>query len=210
MNIMKKIEFEYQEKYGDISKDEVTRFYQLMNSIKITNKYKCHINDIIKKRHDIKWKCIDFIIYLEPKATPRPRINRFTNSFYVQGSKDNRDIFNKFFINENIPMITTPCKFKCVSYLPIPKTMNPIETILAELGLIYPISKPDWDNLGKTYSDMIQNTLLLDDSLIIEGISKKFYSYKPRIEIHMEYMESFDSIYNEEKITKKIERKKKQ
>ena len=47
---------------------------------------------------------------------------------------------------------------------------------------------------------MIQNLLIYDDSLIVEGISKKFYSVKPRIEITLSYMEDFDSQFNKKKI----------
>ena len=83
--------------------------------------------------------------------------------------------------------------------------MRENEKILAEMGYIRPISKPDWDNVGKTYSDMIQGTLLFDDSLIIEGISRKFYSIKPRIEIKIEYMKKYDSLYNTNKMRKKVE-----
>ena len=82
--------------------------------------------------------------------------------------------------------------------------MNSVNKILAELGFIRPISKPDWDNLAKAYCDMIQGYLLEDDALIIEGISKKYYSIKPRVEITIEWMESFDCKYNEDKIINKI------
>ena len=81
--------------------------------------------------------------------------------------------------------------------------MNKVDTVLAELGWIRPITKPDWDNLGKTYSDMIQSTLLEDDSLIIEGTSKKYYSLKPRIEIHIEWADEHDCPYNYNKLRKK-------
>jgi len=81
--------------------------------------------------------------------------------------------------------------------------MKPAEQILAECGFIRPISKPDFDNLVKTYTDMIQDVLLLDDSLIIEGSSSKYYSWKPRIEFTIEYMVEHDSIYNKNKINKK-------
>ena len=53
---------------------------------------------------------------------------------------------------------------------------------------------------------MIQNTLIYDDSLIIEGISKKFYSIKPRIEITIKYMEDFDCLFNRKKIMSKIDK----
>ena len=65
------------------------------------------------------------------------------------------------------------------------------------------MSKPDWDNVGKAYCDMIQDILIYDDSLVVEGVSKKFYSVKPRIEITIEYMEDYDCEFNKKKITKK-------
>ena len=80
--------------------------------------------------------------------------------------------------------------------------MSLVNQVLAELGLIRPVKKPDFDNLAKTYSDMTQGVLLFDDALIIEGISRKWYSCKPRIEITFKYMEDFDSDYNKKKILK--------
>ena len=81
--------------------------------------------------------------------------------------------------------------------------MNQIEKVLAEIGLIRPISKPDWDNVGKAYCDMLQGLILYDDSLIVEGVSKKYYSMKPRIEITISYMKEHDSGYNRKKMKEK-------
>jgi hypothetical protein len=78
--------------------------------------------------------------------------------------------------------------------------MNRIDKILSELKLIRPMVKPDWDNAGKTYSDMIQKHLLLEDCLIIDGRTRKFYSIKPRIEINIKYMKKYDCKYNKKKI----------
>ena len=78
--------------------------------------------------------------------------------------------------------------------------MNIVDTILAELGLIKPITTPDWDNLGKTYSDMVQKHLLLNDSLITDGSVSKRYSLKPRIEITITYLLNYDCQYNKKVI----------
>jgi Holliday junction resolvase RusA-like endonuclease len=86
------------------------------------------------------------------------------------------------------------------TYHPVPSNMTRIEKILAELRLIYPISKPDFDNLAKTYADMVQKYLLLDDSLVIQAIQKKRYSCKPRIEIKFKFMTKYDCKYNKRKI----------
>ena len=206
---MKKIEYDYLDEYGEVPKNPVTRFFDHLKEINLSDDERNFLMDRVERNQKLKWKSISFVIYLVPKATPRPRFSRFSHSFYVSGAKDNRDLFMKYMKDLDVPMITTACKFHCTSYLPIPKTMSGIEKVLAELGLIYPIGKPDWDNLGKTYSDMIQGSLLFDDYLIIEGVSKKRYSAKPRIEITIEYMEEFDSIYNEKKILTKLEKGKK-
>ena len=200
---MKKIERDYNEIYGDIPTDDVDRFQYILNNMNLSKKSREMIFPSIRKILGIKWETFDFTVYLVPKATPRPRHNIKRNVFYVSGAKDNKDIFNKFFVKQDVPMITTPCKYTCITYYPIPSSMSKVEQILAEMGLIRPISKPDVDNVFKTYSDMVQGTLLFDDSLIVEGVSKKFYSFKPRIEIHIEYMSEHDSNYNNKKIFKK-------
>ena len=204
MKCLKKVEKEYIEVYGDIPKNDDERLGVLIKNTKFTNASRNEIFPLINKILNMKWKRVDLVIYLLPKATPRPRHNFKMNIFYVSGAKDNRDIFRKFLSKTDLEMITTACKFTCISYLPIPKSMSSIEKIIAEMGLIRPITKPDWDNLGKTYSDMIQEYLLFDDSLIIDGTSKKFYSSKPRIEIHIEYMDGYDCHYNEKLIRKKV------
>ena len=200
---MKKIEKEYQAEYGHIPKNKLTRLCQMMDSYsqkRRKNMDTTKLNRLI----NMEWETFELTIWLLPKATPRPRFNGKNNIFYVKGAKDNRDIFAKFVKDNDLPMITTPCNFYCTSYFPIPKSMSKDEQILAEMGYIRPITKPDWDNIGKTYSDMIQSDLLFDDSLIIKGVSEKYYSIKPRIEIKIEYMKKHDSIYNSNKMRKKV------
>lgn len=103
-------------------------------------------------------------------------------------------------------MIMTPMTMLIDVFLPIPSSMNEKESILAEMGYIRPISKPDFDNVAKTYSDMITGSLIYDDSLIIEGTSRKFYSLKPRIEITIRYMKEIDSLFNWRKIKSKLDK----
>lgn len=197
---MLKIEKEYNEKYGDIPSDNIERFNYLLNTINL-KRCKKNVTDEISRIMNVKWKKISYTIYLLPKATPRPRSGK-NGIFYVKGAKDNKKYFEKYLINQDIDIITTPAKFYCNSYFPIPSSMNSVEKVCAELGFIRPISKPDWDNVAKAYCDMCQGFLLYDDSLVIEGVSRKWYSVKPRIEIIIEYMEDHDSDFNKKKIKK--------
>lgn len=198
---MLKMEKDYEEKYGDITEDYEERINQLLTPIKTDSRRKLLQEEIFRIRN-VEWITKKFTIYLLPKATPRPRLGQ-RGVFYVKGAKDNKKLFKKFINDIDIDIITTPTKFTCKSYFPIPSSMNQIEKVLAEIGLIRPISKPDWDNVGKAYCDMLQGLILYDDSLIVEGVSKKYYSMKPRIEITISYMKEHDSGYNRKKMKEK-------
>lgn len=198
---MRKLEKEYVP-YFEIPEDFTDRIEYMLKESNL-HRQKTKVYDKLKSIFNIKWETLKYTIYLVPKATPRPRAGMH-GVFYVAGASENKSFFRRNFIkHEDITLITTPCKFRCKCFLPIPKSMNKVEKIIAEMGFIYPISKPDWDNLGKTYCDMIQDILLYDDSLIIEGTTIKRYSIKPRIEVEISYMEDFDSDFNRKKILKK-------
>lgn len=193
----------YEEKYGSIPKDPKECMDYLLSKMKMSDKKMQLLTNTITTIKKISWKELSFTIYLLPKATPRPRTTK-NGHFYVMGAGDNKKFFKEFISDQNVTIITTPIKFECRTYFPIPSSMNNIEKICAEMGLIRPISKPDWDNVAKTYCDMITNLLIYDDSLIIDGRCEKYYSVKPRIEIVIRYMEDFDSIFNKKKMLKNL------
>ena len=194
---------EYTDKYGDVSKDHLDRIYNFLADL--NDKQLITLREGIEKNKNTEWKQVSFIFYFIPKATPRARFTGFGKHFYVSDAMNNRRLMEDF-VKKNMSefkLITTACKFHCDCYFPIPKSMSKVEKVQAELRMINHLSKPDWDNLGKTYSDMIQNTIIMDDSLIIESNVRKFYSSKPRIELTIEYADRYDSKYNMKNITKR-------
>ena len=192
----------YQNKYGDISNNSKERFLQMLDDKQIKDK------DVKKLKERsfaitnlMKYNHLDFILYMEPEASPRPRMGKF-GSFYVRGAKHNTEFFEKAIdlLETKFEQIVTAAKLTLDIYVPIPKDMNRIEAVLAEVKLIRPLVRPDWDNFGKTYSDMIQSKLLAEDSLVVDGRVRKFYSMKPRIEFRITYQEFYDSAYNKKKV----------
>ncbi len=137
----------------------------------------------IQNNLDTVWKHNSFIFYFIPKATPRARYTGFGKHFYVSDAMNNQKLMMDFCKKhlQEFPLITTACRFYCDTYFPTPSTMSKEEKIRAELKLIRNMSKPDWDNIGKTYSDMVQNNIILDDSIIVDGRVSKYYSTKPRM-----------------------------
>jgi Holliday junction resolvase RusA-like endonuclease len=193
---------DYQKLYGHIPNDFYDRVLFLMNNMKLTKKeindLQMYIKNFINK---VKWERLEFIFYMVPGSTPRPRYSRFTKRFYVKGAHTDQVFFENFIEENNINVspITTGTRFFTDIYIPIPKTMSKLEQLFSELRLIRPLSYPDWDNTGKKYSDMISK-ILINDNLIIDGGVRKFYSSKPRVEIIIEYMTEFDSKFNKKKV----------
>jgi Holliday junction resolvase RusA-like endonuclease len=191
---------EYHQKYGSIPKNYMERLSWLYDDIGFTEKQLYTLIDKIDELATVQWDELRYIFYMMPKPTPRARSSSATNTFhfYVGGAKFNKDIMERF-MEEHSDMecvISTPTKLDTKVYMPTPKGMNTIEKMAAELELIHNINAPDWDNLGKTYSDMVQDVLISNDSIVSRGCIEKFYSILPRIEVTIRFMKSFDCKYN--------------
>lgn len=192
----------YYENYKDIPKDPVSRLNELIKSLSLKDRELIQIKHKINIARHNQWKKLNLVIFLVPKACPRPRFSKKTKRFYVFDAMDNSKLFKEFIdsLHENLGIIATSTKINIDAYMPIPNDMNRQDKVLAELKLIRPISAPDYDNITKTYCDMIQKHLLLNDSLVIEGRTRKFYSTKPRVELSISYLEKHDSSYNKRKV----------
>lgn len=189
---------EYYEKYGSIPKDYMERLSWLYSEIGFTQKQLLPLLDKIDELMNQEWNEVKYIFYITPKPTPRPRYSPNTFHFYVGGAKLNKEIMERF-VEEHSEMecvISTPCSLNTNVFMPTPKGMSIQEKVAAELGIVHNIIAPDWDNLGKTYSDMIQDVLISNDSLIFKGCIQKFYSVLPRVEVTIRFMKSYDCKYN--------------
>lgn len=193
---------EYENKYGNVPNDYYERFSYIISKMNLKIKDIDKIKKSIKRVLGIRYEELSFVFYFFPQATPRPRYSRFTKMFYIKNMMNYNEIFKEFIDScDDINFkIITPCELICKTYSPIPSGMNRVESILAELGLIRNVSKPDADNLLKTYSDMIQKHLVVDDALFYKMSLEKFYSFKPRIEITIRFMTDYDSKFNNKKI----------
>jgi Holliday junction resolvase RusA-like endonuclease len=202
---------EYENKYKDIPIDYRERLLWMYNKFNINQKKEM---EILNKRNEmlmsLYYTDICILLFEEPEGSPRPRfrlINRknfmneaianssFVHVYSISGAQDN--IFMKRLLNEDLiqlqHMIYTPCVVEFNTYSKTPSVYNAIDTYLAEIGLIRPITKPDWDNIGKKYSDMFNHNVWFDDTLVISGTVNKFYSVLPRIEIKIKYL---NMVYN--------------
>lgn len=186
---------EYEENFGHLPdrREELVKY--LIKHTKVTKEELCIA---IEKEKLIPWHEITVFLPVHPWATPRPKYLRSTGTCYVKGAKKHRKLIQKY-VNES-RIIYTKTHFTVKTYQETPKAVNKLERILYEMGIYQPLADPDWDNLGKTYSDMVQKVLLLNDNIIVDGHVEKYYSVKPRVEILIQYQESFDSKFNERRV----------
>lgn len=201
----------YREKYGNIPIDYEERLAWMYDAFHITEN---KANQILDARNQMfyfmYYKLFRIILFEEPEGTPRPRfrlINRqnfantainngsFVHVYSINAHEDN--VFMKRLIDEEIyelqDLIYQPCDVQYNVFFKTPSYYNTEQKILAEIGLDRPINKPDWDNIGKKYSDMYNGNVWVDDSCVVSGTVNKFYSILPRIEINLNFL---NCLYN--------------
>ena len=163
------------------------------------------------------------VLYEEPEGSPRPRA-RYVNKSnltsyaksdpgYIQvysltGASDRK--FMKRLIDDNDLMklnhlICTPCDVEYNTFSKTPSSYNTINTFLSEVGIIRPISKPDFDNMEKKYADMYNGNVWIDDALVQDAAIHKYYSILPRVEIRLKFLNLLYTKAQYEQIKKRVE-----
>lgn len=213
---------DYVEKFGHIPIDYRERLNWLYDELKITDR---QAFEILHKRdmmiESLSYIDTEIILFEVPEGSPRPRfrlVNRanlsnmamsnpnFVHVYSLTGKEDNvfmKRLMSQEDFNALDQMICTPCTIDIYAFMKTPSYYNREDTILAEIGLHRPISKPDWDNLGKKYSDMFNANMWLDDTLVVDGSIHRYYSVLPRIEIRLRYL---NMVYNKHQYNSIIHR----
>ena len=209
-----------------IPKDYQERINWIIDTYKISD---AKLKDIIDTKNKMLQQMyympeLFVVIYEIPEGSPRPRA-RFIKSkgnnilanvrsnpgfiqvYSITGAADKK-FMQEFKTNSDFDflesLIYTPCSVKYDAYFKTPSIFNSKEKMLAELGMIRPLSKPDFDNVEKKYSDMYTGNIWVDDSIVIESNFNKYYSELPRIEITLRYMNMLYNKYQYKSVSKRL------
>lgn len=209
-----------------IPKDYQERINWIIDTYKISD---AKLKDIIDTKNKMLQQMyympeLFVVIYEIPEGSPRPRArfikskgnnilaNARSNPGFIQvysitGAADKK-FMQEFKTNSDFyfleSLIYTPCSVKYDAYFKTPSIFNSKEKMLAELGMIRPLSKPDFDNVEKKYSDMYTGNIWVDDSIVIESNFNKYYSELPRIEITLRYMNMLYNKYQYKSASKRL------
>ena len=215
----------YESKYSEIPRDYIERLSWMYDKYHIT---KAKAEEILRAKYNILSSLyysddILVVLYEEPEGSPRPRA-RYVNKSnltsyaksdpgYIQvysltGASDRK--FMKRLIDDNDLMkldhlICTPCDVEYNTFSKTPSSYNTINTFLSEVGIIRPISKPDFDNMEKKYADMYNGNVWIDDALVQDAAIHKYYSILPRVEIRLKFLNLLYTKSQYEQIKKRVE-----
>lgn len=211
----------YDRLFNNIPKDYNERLEWLSNNLHLNS---VKMDTIIGKYNTMKerlyFKRFFIVLYEIPEGSPRPRfrlVNRknlrnmaianpnFIHVYSPVGAEDNKymkRLLTKEEFKEFTKLIYTPCIVDYKAFFKTPSSFNSVEKYLAELGVYTPISKPDWDNIGKKYCDMTNENLWVDDRLVIQGTVEKLYSVLPRVEITIDFLNMLQNRHQAESIRK--------
>lgn len=196
---------EYNEKYQGCTRDPVQAVKEYLSKQKNPDKWVAKAHDkaliILEQR---EYETVRIVAYEYPMKTDRPRtINGHT---WSPNASENKSYFNDALsaVIDEIKLINTPGEIEIEAYLEMPEAVPPDEVILFEAKLLNPVDKPDYDNVGKCYTDVFTDVLTTDDDIFWRGEIRKYYSLVPRVHIVIRYIKKHESNY----IYKKLKSRK--
>ncbi len=130
---------------------------------------------------------VEFTVEGNPFGKQRPRHNRATNVTYTPKETTNHETIIALSYKKRYGRARfapgTPLCLAVKAYMPIPKGATKAKRKLMQEGAIRPITKPDWDNIGKLVADALNGIAYDDDKCICTAVVEKYYSDLPRTEI---------------------------
>ena len=214
-NIMSKSrkvkQYEYNEKYGHIPVDYHERLSWMFDKYKLSENKSIEIlNKRDRMLNSLYYNDINIILFEEPEGAKRSRFRLINRKNFTKAAIGNPQFIHvytpharedsmymkrltEYDIIQLDSLICTPCNIEYKTFHKTPNSFNITDKFLSEIGLIRPLNKPDWDNIGKKYSDMSNYNIWLDDIFVVDGTVRKFYSILPRVEINIKYL---NIVYN--------------
>lgn len=131
-----------------------------------------------------------FIVPGEPKGKQRPRFNSKTKKTYTP--KETKDYECKIRNSYNMccgEFFDGAVKANITCYYAIPKSFSKGKKEKAMHNKIFPLVKPDLDNVAKVILDSLNGIAYKDDSQVVELNIKKVYSENPLVKVELYQVE---------------------
>jgi Holliday junction resolvase RusA-like endonuclease len=132
-----------------------------------------------------------FTVFGKPQPKQRPRFFRrgkFSGVYTPKETVAAEEAVKAAALSEKPKeLITGEVDLSIVVFKETPKSFNKQQKHDAQMRLIRPTTKPDWDNYGKLVSDALNGFYWVDDGQIVTSLVMKFYAEKPCIIVTVRY-----------------------
>ena len=85
---------------------------------------------------------------------------------------------------------TGAAKISVIEYRAIPKSWSAKKREMAREEVIFPLGKPDYDNVLKCIQDALTGVLWVDDAQVMMGMGSKAYADEPRVLVQVVYLDN--------------------
>ena len=133
---------------------------------------------------------INFIIQGKVQAKQRPRFNgkfAYTPEKTVAYENWVKTCYLEKYRGQK--PLEKPLKVKIIAYYEIPKSTSKKKRQKMLENQIFPVVKPDTDNIAKSILDSLNKIAYLDDKQVVKLEVEKYYSQVPSVAVVIEEME---------------------
>lgn len=133
-----------------------------------------------------------FEVVGSPVGKKRPKFS--TIHGYAQAIKAKEDVIYENLVKVSFQQAKTvdydlfnkPIKMKITAFFAVLKSFSKKKIEQALQGKIFPVTKPDVDNIAKIICDALNDVAYKDDTQIVELTIVKKYAMEPKVEITLE------------------------
>ncbi|MBE5757592.1 MAG: RusA family crossover junction endodeoxyribonuclease [Clostridiales bacterium] len=133
-----------------------------------------------------------FEVVGSPVGKKRPKFS--TIHGYAQAVKAKEDVIYENLVKVSFQQAKTvdydlfnkPIKMKITAFFAVLKSFSKKKIEQALQGTIFPVTKPDVDNIAKIICDALNDVAYKDDTQIVELTIVKKYAMEPKVEITLE------------------------
>ena len=133
-----------------------------------------------------------FEVVGSPVGKKRPKFS--TIHGYAQAVKAKGDVIYENLVKVSFQQAKTvdydlfnkPIKMKITAFFAVLKSFSKKKIEQALQGKIFPVTKPDVDNIAKIICDALNDVAYKDDTQIVELTIVKKYAMEPKVEITLE------------------------
>lgn len=130
---------------------------------------------------------LDIFLDVTPTPKARPRMTRSGNVYNTQktcqAESDIQFLVRTHMSKENIQITSKPVIVKILFNYAHPKILSKNDKLLADLDMLYKVSRPDVDNLAKLVLDAMNGLVYFDDGQVARLVCEKKYSGREGIEL---------------------------